>query len=181
MRGAGAAHGPALMLLSTDIWVSALIRRAELKKNEIEALAEELLDSGHEVRVLAPFDPPDALSARLHRGARPAAREVPDYLAPLGRTVGFHANGAVSNVSVFPEGVFRLRTELARGNCARPFGRHPAAAFAPVKVFGADRPRLRVRQLREIAKVDAQTVEFPSQLPLPSNVRICQLRSHSLK
>ena len=30
MRGAGAAHGPAGMLLSTDIWVSALIRRAEL-------------------------------------------------------------------------------------------------------------------------------------------------------
>src|SRR3954452_16193975 len=81
----------------------------------IEALAEELLGSGHEVRVLAPFDPPDARSARLHRGARPAAREVPDYLMPLGRTVGFHMNGAVSNVSVFPDGVSRMRSELARG------------------------------------------------------------------
>ena len=81
----------------------------------IEALAEELLDSGHEARVLAPFDPPDARSARLHRGARPAAREQPDYLVPLGRTIGLPANGAVSNISVFPEGIFRLRTELARG------------------------------------------------------------------
>src|SRR3954453_2125218 len=81
----------------------------------IEALAEELLDFGHEVRVLAPFDPPDARSARLHRGARPAARDQPDYLVSLGRTIGLPANGAVSNVSVFPEGIFRLRTELARG------------------------------------------------------------------
>src|SRR3954471_4017222 len=81
----------------------------------IEALAEELLDFGHEVRVLAPYDPPDARSARLHRGARPAARDQPDYLVSLGRTIGLPANGAVSNVSVFPEGIFRLRTELARG------------------------------------------------------------------
>ena len=70
----------------------------------IEALAEEFLRSGHEVRVLAPFDPPDALSARLHRGARPAARELPDYVTPLGRTVGFPANGAVSNLSLFSRG-----------------------------------------------------------------------------
>jgi phosphatidylinositol alpha-mannosyltransferase len=83
----------------------------------IEALAEELLRSGHEVRVLAPFDPPDARSARYHRGARPAAREQPDYLTSLGRTVGFPANGAVSNLSLFnPQAVFALRTELARGD-----------------------------------------------------------------
>ena len=82
----------------------------------IEALAEELLRSGHEARVLAPFDPPDVLSTRLHRGARPAAREVPDYLTPLGRTVGFPANGAVSNLTAFnPQAIFGLRTELARG------------------------------------------------------------------
>src|SRR3954469_24472253 len=65
----------------------------------IEALAEEFLNSGHEVRVLAPFDPDDRLSLRLHRGARPHARERPDYLIELGRTVGIPANGAVSNIA----------------------------------------------------------------------------------
>ena len=34
----------------------------------IEALAGRFLEEGHEVRVLAPLDPPDRLSARLHRG-----------------------------------------------------------------------------------------------------------------
>ncbi len=83
----------------------------------IEALAEQFLDSGHEVRVLAPFDPPDALSARLHRGARPAVRDVPDYLVPLGRTIGLPANGAVSNLVAFPDSVLAARTALA----AEPF------------------------------------------------------------
>ncbi|HET8593381.1 MAG TPA: glycosyltransferase, partial [Solirubrobacterales bacterium] len=35
---------------------------------------------------------------------------------PLGRTVGIGANGAVSNLSVFPEGVTALRRELRSGN-----------------------------------------------------------------
>src|SRR5881275_275789 len=59
----------------------------------IEALAGQFSREGHAVRVFAPFDPPDRLSARLHRGARPQAREVPDNLVPLGRTMGFPANG----------------------------------------------------------------------------------------
>ena len=37
----------------------------------IEALACELAGAGHEPRILAPFDPDDALSVLLHRGARP--------------------------------------------------------------------------------------------------------------
>ena len=40
----------------------------------IEALAEQFIADGHHVRVLAPYDPPDTLSAVLHRGARPQAR-----------------------------------------------------------------------------------------------------------
>ena len=48
----------------------------------IEALAEQLLASGHHVRVLAPFDPPDARSERLHRGARPQDRELPGLRHP---------------------------------------------------------------------------------------------------
>jgi phosphatidyl-myo-inositol alpha-mannosyltransferase len=81
----------------------------------IEALADEFLSAGHEVRVLAPYDPPDALSARLHRGARPQERELPEHFVPLGRTVGFPANGAISNLAVTPHCVSRLRTELHTG------------------------------------------------------------------
>ena len=48
----------------------------------IEALAEQLLAAGHDVRVLAPFDPPDARSARLHRGARPQDAGAPGLRHP---------------------------------------------------------------------------------------------------
>src|SRR5438034_5974996 len=80
----------------------------------VEALAGELIERDHEVRVLAPFDPPDRRSRALHR-ADAAAREVPDYLIPLGRTVGIGANGAVSNVSVFPDALTTMRRELRAG------------------------------------------------------------------
>ena len=43
----------------------------------IEALAGELRAEGHEARILAPYDPDDALSRRLHRGARPQPRSTP--------------------------------------------------------------------------------------------------------
>src|SRR5262245_14318963 len=82
----------------------------------IEALAERFLATGHEVRVLAPFDPPDKLAARLHKGAEPAPREAPGFLLPLGRTVGFPMNGAVSNLSVFPSAMSVLRHELRYGD-----------------------------------------------------------------
>ncbi len=81
----------------------------------IEALAEQFQADGHHVRVLAPFDPPDSRSARLHRGAVPQTREMPDYVVPLGRTIGVPANGAVSNVCPFPSSVLALRRALAAG------------------------------------------------------------------
>jgi phosphatidyl-myo-inositol alpha-mannosyltransferase len=69
----------------------------------VEALAEEFLRRGHDVRVLAPVDPPGRVSRALHRA--PAERlELPDYLMPLGRTMGFGANGSVSNLAPFPAG-----------------------------------------------------------------------------
>jgi phosphatidyl-myo-inositol alpha-mannosyltransferase len=80
----------------------------------VEALAEEFLRRGDDVRVLAPVDPPGRLSRALHRG-HPELREIPDYLMPLGRTVGIGANGAVSNLSVSPHGgVVLPRRELRR-------------------------------------------------------------------
>jgi len=81
----------------------------------VEALAEQFIARGDHVRVLAPWDPPDAVSRRLHR-SHPELREAPDYLVPLGRTLGVGANGAVSNLSVFPEGPIALRRELRAGN-----------------------------------------------------------------
>src|SRR5579884_4500693 len=81
----------------------------------IEALAEQFLEDGHDVRVLAPFDPPDRRSAILHRGARPQRVAMPGYLVPLGRTVGFKANGAVSNISISHYGTARMLEELRGG------------------------------------------------------------------
>jgi phosphatidylinositol alpha-mannosyltransferase len=81
----------------------------------IEALAERYIADGHEVRVLAPFDPPGRLSTALHRGARPQELKAPDYVISLGRTVGFKANGAVSNLSITPHGVATLHRELRTG------------------------------------------------------------------
>jgi phosphatidylinositol alpha-mannosyltransferase len=81
----------------------------------IEALAERFIADGHDVRVLAPYDPDDRLSEILHRGAAPQRRVAPDYLIPLGRTVGFKANGAVSNLSVRAAGLSQMRRELRAG------------------------------------------------------------------
>jgi phosphatidyl-myo-inositol alpha-mannosyltransferase len=81
----------------------------------VEALAEEFLGRGHDVRVLAPFDPPGRVSRALHRAAA-EPRELPDYVTTLGRTVGFGANGAVSNLSPFPAGgVLAPRREVRGG------------------------------------------------------------------
>jgi phosphatidyl-myo-inositol alpha-mannosyltransferase len=81
----------------------------------IEALAEQFIADGHHVRVLAPFDPPDRRSTVLHRGARPQHVDAPDYLISLGRTVGFKANGAVSNLSVTPYSLATMQQELRSG------------------------------------------------------------------
>jgi phosphatidyl-myo-inositol alpha-mannosyltransferase len=81
----------------------------------IEALAGELTASGHEARILSPFDADDALSPRLHRGAHPQSRVMPERFVSLGRTVGVPANGAVSNMALTPHAVFTLRRELREG------------------------------------------------------------------
>jgi phosphatidylinositol alpha-mannosyltransferase len=81
----------------------------------IEALSAELAAQGHEPRILAPFDPDDALSRHLHRGARPQRRESPENFVALGRTIGVPANGAVSNLTGSLAAVLALRRELRTG------------------------------------------------------------------
>ncbi|MGH2978859.1 MAG: glycosyltransferase family 4 protein, partial [Solirubrobacterales bacterium] len=81
----------------------------------IDALARELIASGHHVRVLAPVDPDDRLTRRLHRRA-PDPAPLPDFVVPLGRTVALPMNGAMSRLSVKPEAVLRLRAELRSGD-----------------------------------------------------------------
>jgi phosphatidylinositol alpha-mannosyltransferase len=81
----------------------------------VEALAEEFIGRGHDVRVLAPVDPPGLISRAMHRAA-PESRQLPDYLVPLGRSAGLGANGAVSNIAVTPgSGYVRPRHEVRAG------------------------------------------------------------------
>src|SRR5579875_3109022 len=81
----------------------------------IEALARHYLDEGHHVRVLAPSDPVDLTATLMHRGATPQQVALPEFLVPLGRTVGIKANGAVSNISLSPAGMLALYRELRDG------------------------------------------------------------------
>jgi phosphatidyl-myo-inositol alpha-mannosyltransferase len=78
----------------------------------IDALAKCFRADGHDVGVLAPFDPYNRLSALLHRGIAPQPMVPPEYLIPLGRTAGIRANGAVSNLSLTAESVLSLRHHL---------------------------------------------------------------------
>ncbi|MFN8217633.1 MAG: lysylphosphatidylglycerol synthase domain-containing protein [Solirubrobacterales bacterium] len=81
----------------------------------VEALAEEFLGRGHDVRVLAPYDPPGRVSRVLHRAAA-EPRGLAEYVEPLGRTAAFGANGAVSNLAPFPAGGFLApRRAVRRG------------------------------------------------------------------
>lgn len=81
----------------------------------IEALADELDASGHHTRILAPFDPDDALARVMHQGARPQPLALPERVVALGRSTGFDANGAVSNLAATPDSLVRLARELREG------------------------------------------------------------------
>ena len=67
----------------------------------IEALTAELIAAGHEPRVLAPFD------------GNP--RDAPEWLIPLGGTIGLPFNGAVSRLALTPFAASTLRRELRAG------------------------------------------------------------------
>jgi phosphatidyl-myo-inositol alpha-mannosyltransferase len=81
----------------------------------IEALADELHAAGHEACILAPFDPDDLAARAMHRGARPQPMPLPEHVVPLGRSTGFSANGAVSNLAATPDALVALARELRGG------------------------------------------------------------------
>src|ERR1043165_9057322 len=100
----------------------------------IEALATELIAAGHDVRVFAPFDRDRRRAALLHRGTRPQPREAPDWLVPLGGTIGWPSNGAVSNLSGTPHAVSTMRREL---RAFAPDVVHVHEPVAPVVVWAS--------------------------------------------
>src|SRR4051794_41815940 len=94
----------------------------------IEALTHELLRAGHDVRVLAPFDPDRRRTAVLHRGARPQRREAPEWLVPPGGTGGWPPHRAPSNPAVPPPAGPPPRPEPEGGGVG---GRPPPPPGAP--------------------------------------------------
>ena len=105
----------------------------------IESLAGHLRREGHDARILTPFDPLDDTSARMHRGAKPQQRELTEDIFPLGRTLGFLANGAVSNLSVSPVAVATMREELRRGGYDVIHVHEPIAPVLSWDVLGSAR------------------------------------------
>ena len=85
----------------------------------VEALAQELIGLGHDVRLLAPYDPDDRLARVLHRGASPQPRPLPDYVIPLGRTFGLPMNGAVTNLTARSRDDRRARPRAAQRRLRR--------------------------------------------------------------
>src|SRR3954464_6003687 len=96
----------------------------------VEALAEEMIRQGHDVRLLAPYDPDDRLASVGHRGARPEPRTAPDYFISLGRSVGVPANGAVSNVTFTPFAASVISRELRHGGYDAAHVHEPNGAMA---------------------------------------------------
>ena len=65
----------------------------------IEALAEQFLADRPRRRACSlPTTPPTDCPRACIAARGPSPRAVPDYLIPLGRTIGFKSNGAVSNL-----------------------------------------------------------------------------------
>ena len=77
----------------------------------------------------------------MHRGAAPERRPLPDYLVPLGRTVGLPINGAVSNLALSSQAVGTLGRELRTRRLRRgPRARAQRAVRELVRHRGRARP-----------------------------------------
>ena len=93
---------------------------------------------------MAPYDPDDRLARVMHRGAKPDSRPLPENLIQLGRSTGFPANGAVSNLGISSQAVGTLGRELRHGGYDVvhvhepnvPFVSYFATQFARVPLVG---------------------------------------------
>ena len=131
-----------------------------------------------------PFDPADRLSARLHRGARPQARELPDWARPAGahdRRPGqrrrleppAHAVRVTTLRRELRAGRLRRRPHPRAGRARRGLGRARHASALPLVgtfhcysenvVSNGDRQRLRAPS----ASSSACTCASPSPRPPP--------------
>jgi phosphatidylinositol alpha-mannosyltransferase len=81
----------------------------------VEALAEELIEEGHEVRVFAPHDPDDRLARVMHAGVAPDPRPLPEYVVPISRSVSWGANGATSTMGLTPGACYVPGKEIRAG------------------------------------------------------------------
>jgi phosphatidylinositol alpha-mannosyltransferase len=81
----------------------------------VDSLARQLDEGGHESTVFAPYDPDDGHARRTHHGVRPVRIPTPEGFVSLGRTVGIHANGSVSNLALSSGAARVLRRELRSG------------------------------------------------------------------
>ena len=126
----------------------------------IEALATELRSAGHDVRVLAPFDPDVRRTALLHRGARPQERPIArvagaaradDRLAVQRRGVQprAHAVRRLDAAAGAARGRLRRRAPARAGRARRRLGRpdlHRRAAGRHVPLLLREPPAARGRR-----------------------------------
>jgi phosphatidyl-myo-inositol alpha-mannosyltransferase len=77
----------------------------------VAELAAEL-STRHDVRILAPWDPPDRITRLTHRG-EPQEQRMPENFVPLGRSFSLSGNGSVTNLAWSPTGMVKLRRALA--------------------------------------------------------------------
>jgi phosphatidyl-myo-inositol alpha-mannosyltransferase len=79
-------------------------------RDQVESLAE----GGHDVRLLVPHDPPDALTRLLHR--RADADGPAPYAEVLGRSLPLRANRSTARVTLSPRAAVRVRRALRAGD-----------------------------------------------------------------
>ncbi len=89
---------------------------------------------------MAPYDPDDRLARVMHRGASPDRRPLPENLISLGRSVGFPANGAVSNLGISTQAVGTLGRELRHGGYDVIHVHEPNVPF--VSIFATEASRV---------------------------------------
>ena len=91
----------------------------------------ELRAQGHEARILAPYDPDDALSARLHRGARPQAASVPERSSRSGARSASPPTARSRTSRSRPHAVLALRRELREGGYDVAHIHEPVVPWSP--------------------------------------------------